>query len=371
MIVRVLSIALVELQRLARTREALFWIFLGPLIFVTFFGIIFREAPPAPPRLTIVNQDDGDYVARAMAAVLERDGMVVEHASGAPRPGSLEIPFGTAAALAEAQPVRLTLHARRQESQAERNLRFLVQRTLVTIHLRANPADHPGGIDEPTLLARIAGDERLAIRLEELGVQRREVSAGFQRSVPAYLVMFVFLNLLVSGAGIAADRASGRMRRLFIAPVSRAEIVMGHLLGRMAVGWVQIAFLLGVGVVGFGIAWAEHTLDLVAFLALLAAAAAATGLMGGTLFRHPDQASAAAVWTVILLAPLGGLWWPLEVTPPAMQQLGRLVPTGWAMHGTESLLSFGASFGDVLPQAGALAALAVVSLTLAARRLRP
>ena len=69
--------------------------------------------------------------------------------------------------------------------------------------------------------------------------------------------MFVFLNLLVSGAGIAEDRASGRLRRMAIAPVSRREIVLGKLLGRFAIGWIQIVYMLGFGLI-VGIRWADH-----------------------------------------------------------------------------------------------------------------
>ena len=84
----------------------------------------------------------------------------------------------------------------------------------------------------------------LVVREDDIGVRRQETTAGFQRSVPSYLVMFVFLNLLVSGAGIAEDRASGRLRRMAMAPVSRRAIVLGKLLGRFAIGWIQIVYML-------------------------------------------------------------------------------------------------------------------------------
>lgn len=41
------------------------------------------------------------------------------------------------------------------------------------------------------------------------------------------------------------------------------------------------------------------------------------------------------------------------------------------MEGVNSMLAFGAGARDVAPQAGALAALLVVSLTVATRRLKP
>ena len=70
------------------------------------------------------------------------------------------------------------------------------------------------------------------------------------------------------------------------------------------------------------------------------------------------------------LAALGGCWWPIEITPPFMQQLAGWLPTGWAMNAMHQLISF---------QNGAAAALAellwiclagLALLWLAAKRFR-
>ena len=90
----------------------------------------------------------------------------------------------------------------------------------------------------------------------------------------------------------------------------------------------------------------------------------------GTLFKDPDKCASTAVWVAILLAPLGGLWWPLEVVGPFMRQVAYVVPTGWAMEGVNALLAFGADAWDVAPFALGFLALFAVTFPLAARRLR-
>jgi ABC-2 type transport system permease protein len=179
------------------------------------------------------------------------------------------------------------------------------------------------------------------------------------------------VNLLAAGAEIAAERATGQLRRTFMAPVGTARIVVGMLLGRVAVGWVQTAWMLALGVVVFGIRWAEHPFVLFAFLTLFALCSTALGMVAGTLLRDPDQAEAAAVWGGILLSPLGGLWWPLEVVPPTMRAIGRAVPTGWAMESVNAMLAFGAGAAEIAPYAAALAAVTAAALALVIRRLRP
>jgi len=154
-----------------------------------------------------------------------------------------------------------------------------------------------------------------------------------------------------------------------VAPVSRREIILGKLLGRFAIGWIQIVYMLGFGLL-VGIRWADHSWVFFGFLSLFALASASLGILLGTLFTDPDKCATTAVWAAILLAPIGGLWWPLELVGPAMRRLAYFVPTGWAMEGVNALLAFGAGAWEVAPFALGFAALFAVSFSLAARRLQ-
>jgi ABC-type polysaccharide/polyol phosphate export permease len=356
----VLVIAWYDVKRVLREKESLFWLFVGPLIFTVFFGLLFTPSTPERPRLRVVNQDASDQVLRAVTPWLERDGITVMPVTAIPPDRlTLMIPAGAAEALRTSKGVAYTLHAGADESNAERSTRFKIQKALTRIYM---------GMAAPDV-GQAAADGPLAIRESDIGVARREMTTGFQRSVPAYLVMFVFLNLLVSGAGIAEDRASGRLRRMAMAPVSRQEIVLGKLLGRFAIGWIQIVYMLGFGLV-VGIHWADHGWLFFGFLSLFALASASLGILLGTLFKDPDKCASIAVWVAIMLSPLGGLWWPLEIVGPFMRQLAYFVPTGWAMEGVNAMLAFGAGFSDVAPFALGFLALFAVTFPLAARRLR-
>jgi ABC-2 type transport system permease protein len=358
---RVLIIAWYDVKRVLRERESLFWLFVGPLIFTVFFGLLFRPAAPTRPRLAVINQDATDDVLRGITRWLEADGLtVVPVMAIAEDRLTLVIPAGAADAWRASRAIDYTLRAGRDESATERRARFVVQKALTRLYL---------GMPAPTASGAANEDGPLVLRDGDIGVTKREMTTGFQRSVPAYLVMFVFLNLLVSGAGIAEDRASGRLRRMAMAPVSKAEIVLGKLLGRFAIGWIQIVYMLGFGLV-VGIRWAEHGWWFFGFLSLFALSSASLGILLGTLFKDPDKCAGIAVWAAILLAPLGGLWWPLEIVGPFMRQLGHFVPTGWAMDGVNAMLAFGAGPADVVWPALGFVALFAVSFPLAARRLR-
>jgi ABC-type multidrug transport system permease subunit len=356
----VLLIALDGVQRMFRSREAMFWIFIGPLIVATFFGIVFRPQPPQRVRLAIVNADRTDTIAADLTAALERDGIVVTRV-GAVEPGlmTLVVPDGAAAALSAGTRLELALHTGAEETRVEGDLRFKIVKALVAAALGIKATAESGP------LAIVRTDVGAA------GAKRREVTAGFQRSFPSYMVMFVFLNLLVSGAGIAEERRLGLLRRLAMAPITRREIVLGKLLGRFAIGWIQIGWMLLAGRIIFRIQWAEHGWLLFGFLSLFALACASLGMLFGTLFRDPDKCRGIAVWTAILLAPLGGLWWPIEVVGPTLRRVAHMVPTGWAMEPVNAMLAFGAGPREVAPFAAAFTALFVVTFVLASRRLDP
>ena len=357
----VLVIAWYDIRRVLGERESLFWLFVGPLIFTVFFGLLFRPSAPERPRLSVVNQDATDQVMRGISPWLEQDGVTVVPATTVEKDRlTLVIPVGASEAVRASRGIEFTLHAGTEESNPERNTRFKIQKALTRLYL-GMPAPRKDGSAPP--------EGPLVIRDADIGVARREMTSGFQRSVPAYLVMFVFLNLLVSGAGIAEDRASGRLRRMAMAPVSRREIILGKLLGRFAIGWIQIVYMLGFGLV-VGIRWADHGWLFFGFLSLFALSSASLGILLGTLFKDPDKCASIAVWVAILLAPLGGLWWPLEIVGPFMRQLAYVVPTGWAMEGVNDMLAFGAGFTDVAPFALAFLVLFAISFPLAARRLR-
>jgi ABC-2 type transport system permease protein len=69
----------------------------------------------------------------------------------------------------------------------------------------------------------------------------------------------------------------------------------------------------------------------------------------------------------MVLAPLGGAWWPLEIVPPFMQAIGRLSPVSWAMDGFRKVIFFGGGIPEVLPGVAVLVVAAVVLFFIGVR----
>jgi len=94
------------------------------------------------------------------------------------------------------------------------------------------------------------------------------------------------------------------------------------------------------------------------------------GVLVGSLVSAEDRVTGICVLIAVLLAALGGCWWPLEVAPAAFKTIALFTPTGWALQALHRLISFGSGFGAVLIPIAVLAAFGVAANLLAVRFFR-
>jgi ABC-2 type transport system permease protein len=188
--------------------------------------------------------------------------------------------------------------------------------------------------------------------------------------VPGYLVMFVFFAAAISAVEIIRERRNYTLERLLASSVRKESILGGVYLGGFFRGLVQIIIFWTAGILIFhvdmGVApWAVIVLSL-----LMVLMSAAFALMLSTLVKTERSASALGVLFSLLLAPLGGCWWPLFIEPQWMQFLAKFTPHGWANTGFDKLLVFGASGGDVTWEMLALVGFAAAFIIVAILKFR-
>ena len=212
--------------------------------------------------------------------------------------------------------------------------------------------------------------EEAVIRLEteKVGEVEPEQAANFV--IPGYLVMFVFFTAALSAERIVRERQNHTLERLLASSVRRETILAGILTGTAAKGVVQIAIFWTVGILAFNIDLGLAPAAVIILSILVILMSSAFGLMLATLVKTERSASGIGVLTSLILAPLGGCWWPLFITPKWMQFIARITPHAWATTGFNKLLVFGADFGSVLPEMLMLLLFAAVFGTVAVLRFR-
>ena len=72
----------------------------------------------------------------------------------------------------------------------------------------------------------------------------------------------------------------------------------------------------------------------------------------------------------MVMALMGGCWYPLELFPEVVRTIVKVLPTTWAMQGLLTLSLRGGGLMDILPVAAVLMGFAVVFFTVGIWRFR-
>ena len=189
-------------------------------------------------------------------------------------------------------------------------------------------------------------------------------------TLPGYLTMFVFFAAAMSAEAIVRERRNHTLERLMSNGTRRESVVIGKFLSALYRGILQILVLWVAGIFVFNIDLGVSPAAVVLISLLMVLASSAFGVMLASVVRTENAASGLGVLVSLALAPLGGCWWPLFITPQWMQSLAKLTPHGWANTAFNKLMLFGAEFGDVAAEMGMLALFAAAFLAVTLWRFR-
>ncbi len=169
---------------------------------------------------------------------------------------------------------------------------------------------------------------------------RRPDPRGFAQTVPGILTMIVLMmTLIYGGVFLIQEKQQGMLRRQMSLPLSRRQVLLAKLLGRLLIAAVQIVLLLFVATVLFGLSLGSSVAGLVMLTASYAIAVASLSIFLGAVFSSVEQASTVGWILSMVLAGLGGCLWPSEVMPAWLQTASHVLPTAWAMDGFHALIS--------------------------------
>lgn len=367
-----------DLRYMLRQRETLLWVFVMPVVFFYFIGTVTggfgsAAAGGGSTPLAVRAPANGGIVVEQLIARLSEQGYAVA------RPATREelerfdrrliVPeAATHATVTESvlagNQLQVTFERRGDDLTAALD-EVRLNRAIYTVVGDLAAIKAAGEEVTPAAFDAIAATPRRVTLTVSAAGERLSPPAGFAQAVPGTMVMFTMIILLTSGAiTLVVEREQGLLRRLASSPISRASLVLGKWLARLALALVQLAFAMTLGSLLFRVGWGQSVPAVLAVVAVLAAWAglnASLALLLGSIARTAPQAAGIGVLTSLALAALGGCWWPIEITPPWMQSLSLVLPTGWTMDAMHKLVSFGYAPATAVPHVAVLvlAALAV------------
>ena len=353
---KVLGLALHDLRRTARDRTSFLWMLAMPVAMMWFFGVA-SGGSSGPPKVTLtVSDGDAGWLSRVFVGELSDDQVNLEEVAPADlertegKVRTLVIPAGfTRGVLAgEQQTLRLE-----KDPGSDEEFGFAAQ-----VHVFKAIVRTLGRLAEMKTLApadSIPAGERAVEEFRALGAREalvglevstagagRPVPRGFAQSVPGILTMTVLMmTLIYGGVFLTLEKREGTLRRQATLPVTRGQIFLGKVAGRLLMAILQIALLLAVGRTLFGVSFGRSPAALAMVLVSFASAVAGLSVLLGAVLRTPEQASGVGWILSMVLAGLGGCWWPSEVMPRWMRSAAHVLPTAWTMDAFHSLISFG------------------------------
>lgn len=183
------------------------------------------------------------------------------------------------------------------------------------------------------------------------------------------LITWVFIPLLGISGLFAYERQQGTLRRVLTTPTSKATFLFGTITGQVVMALIQMTLLILFGRFAFGLHWG-NPFALALLLICSALAAGAIGTTMGTFIKSEGQATGLSVMLGMVMAMMGGCWYPIELFPTVVQSVVKILPTTWAMQGLLDLVLRGGGLVDILPEAGVLLAFAAVFFSIGVIRFR-
>lgn len=383
----VLAIAAVELKRLFRDRSNIFFLLVLPLLLVVLIGSQFGEG--AMQQQIGIVAPDGDRAATQLVDAIDRtDGFttvavedeasLIDDVARGNLTAGIVVPDGYGATVEAATVTRIGYVGRADAT--ARSIRAVVEAAVADQSAVIGAARLAGGaIDRPAAeLMPVANQIQdvlpgVDVATEEVGADElAQEFAGlgqFDLGASSQLFLFVFLTSLTSGSALIQTRQLGIARRMLATPTGISAILAGQAGGRYLVALTQAGYIIVATWLLFRVNWGDPLATAVVVL-LFALVSAGAGMLIGSAFRNDSQAAGVGVGLGLVLAALGGSMAPLEIFPPVMRAVSRMTPHAWANEAMAEIVRRDGGMVDVLPQIGALAAFAVVLLTLSTLLLR-
>lgn len=340
-----------EIRELTRVRvltflrepEAIFWVFVFPLVLAAVLGLAFRSGGPKPT-LVAVTPGVGDA---AIVDAFEADELItvkpfetVDATNAALRRGAVD---AVVAPAGPEQPPTLRFDPKRPDGETAR-LRVI----------RALARDQ--GLPEPPL------------RIEE---QTEKGSRYIDFLFPGLIGM----NLMGTGMwgigfALADIRQKKLLRRMLVTPMRRSSFFLSFMLSRMVFLTLELLFIAGFGAWVLGVPFRG---SLVAFILVTVVGAmtfAGLGVLTVSRVRTIEGASGLMNFIMMPMWLASGVFFSYERFPDALHPVIRLLPLTALNDALRAVMLDGASIVTQGPHLLIMTAWCVVTFTVATRIFR-
>ncbi|MEJ7811054.1 MAG: ABC transporter permease [Gemmatimonadaceae bacterium] len=339
-----LQLTLVRYREFIREPEAVFWVFVFPILLAAGLGIAFQRRPQDVIRIGVVAGAPGtDSIARALRADPALAPEVLADSAG-----DTALRTGRVALLVSSDGDGAGVRYRYDDTRPEgRSARFLVDQAV----------------------------QRAAGRRDPVAVADTRVHERGSRYIDFVIPGLLGMNLMGSGIwgigyGIVNARTKKLLKRLVATPMSRFQYLLSFLLFRLVLLLIEVLVLLGFGTLVFGVPLRGGLGQLAAICLLSALAFGGLGLLVASRAKTIEAASGLMNLVMMPMWVASGVFFAASNFPKAVQPVIQALPLTAVNDALRANMLQGAGWSMILPELGIIAAWLVLSFGLALRLFR-
>jgi ABC-2 type transport system permease protein len=200
--------------------------------------------------------------------------------------------------------------------------------------------------------------------VDVLGQEKANPVVAFYAAATA--VMFLLFSC-ANGAGgsLIEEVESGTLDRLLSSNLTMTQLLVGKWVSFILLGVMQVSVMFLWGWLVFRLELWSHLPGFLVMTVVTAAAAAAFGIMLGTVCRTRGQLAGLSTTVILLMSAVGGSMFPRFAMSEGLQTAGLFTFNAWALDGYQKVFWRDAPVWELWPQLLVLAGLTVVFLVAA------
>lgn len=182
-----------------------------------------------------------------------------------------------------------------------------------------------------------------------------KVANSVQHNVPAWTIFAMFFIVIPLGGALLKEREDGSLLRLKLMPGSYLQIQLGKVLFYVIVCVLQFYLMMLVGIylmpyIGLSsLTMGSSPGALFLLVVSISLAATTYGVMVGSIFKTAQQSLTFGSISVVIFSAIGGIWIPVYILPPIMQNIANLSPLNWGLTGVNDLFLRNQNLLFILP----------------------
>lgn len=333
------QLILSRLYEFLREPEALFWVFIFPILLSVALGLAFREK--APDKIPIGVAGESAAATRTAEALGKSPVLLPRRLS--PEAGREALRTGKISLLVEPGEGRTPPLFRFDETRPDSRI----------ARLEAEDA-----------LQRAAG------RKDAFAVRAEKVTEKGSRYIDFLIPGLLGLNLMGTGIwslafSITMARNKKLLKRLIATPMRRSDYLLGHIVSRLVFLIPEVVFLTGFGWLAFGVAVHGSLLLFTAICLLAGMCFCGLGLLVASRVRTIEGVNGLANLLMLPMWIFSGTFFSYSRFPEPVQAVVRLLPLTALNDALRGVMNEAATLSAVAPQLAVVAGWGVLSFVVA------